>query len=672
LSASEVAFLALGVVLGVGGGSALFVAARTKLTPARQVKVTVVPNAIPRRRSTTLSEDAFTTLVEPARGGPADRAALGTDDAAETPGTRTIVRSGPLPPAGAGDPMSSRPARRRPLARRIAAAAERSRVEAAAKPFALHASVIASDWGTLVQARRPAVGIAIEPEADWTLVALRAAAARSAERAMDGGGIPADVGPGRERGPIASLRATSAAFRDPRGADVRRGLARSSDTASSDGTDTLVATATAPGRGGSAGRPSARRPASPPPPADPPAPRRDDPCSPLRRIADERCAVATAARARAATAVDALEAAQHAYDQHIAAAERAAADADQRSMRGAKEAAQQTFRTARAAARSKDAVEAAARDWLTEINRINQSARDGSVQLERERQTAASLVATIERLTVDAETARIAADAADVGCAAARRSVADCERAEDVRAREARATDADAAPPVEVAAADAADVDVPEPPATARFGAPDAPPDDNSELELAMRSKGREPAIIRLLRGDRSTLERLVAQLAGDDPAARRQWQLTIAGMVDAIVGRAIEASILTFPDDHPFWGGYTLPQQRDIAAALSSLGFRFDGLGGWTDERVPSQRDLSLAVGYAGIDPMRTRRWPSEAETAELYQGVVVAADEYLAGAAGGLTLGELLSALGRRADALTELWNEWGRLRPLLLATD
>jgi hypothetical protein len=103
--------------------------------------------------------------------------------------------------------------------------------------------------------------------------------------------------------------------------------------------------------------------------------------------------------------------------------------------------------------------------------------------------------------------------------------------------------------------------------------------------------------------------------------------------------------------------------------SALSSLGYRFDGLGGWTDDRTPGQRDLSLAVGYAGLDPMRIRHWPSEAETLELMRDVSVAADEFLAETAGGLTLGELVDALGRRADDLTDLWNEWGRVRPLLL---
>ena len=53
-----------------------------------------------------------------------------------------------------------------------------------------------------------------------------------------------------------------------------------------------------------------------------------------------------------------------------------------------------------------------------------------------------------------------------------------------------------------------------------------------------------------------------------------------------------------------------------------------------------------------------------------DLYTNVTVAADEHLAQRAGDLTLGELVTMLGRRADGLAEVWNEWGRLRPLLLA--
>jgi hypothetical protein len=138
---------------------------------------------------------------------------------------------------------------------------------------------------------------------------------------------------------------------------------------------------------------------------------------------------------------------------------------------------------------------------------------------------------------------------------------------------------------------------------------------------------------------------------------------------VEAIVADAIEASALEFPGDHPFWGPFTRTQNRDIAHALASLGYRFDGLGGWTDNRFPSQRDMSLALGYAGLDPMRVRKWPNEEATASMYRDVTVAADEYLAGVAGDLTLGEMVTMLGRRADGLAELWNNWGKVRPLLL---
>jgi hypothetical protein len=32
-------------------------------------------------------------------------------------------------------------------------------------------------------------------------------------------------------------------------------------------------------------------------------------------------------------------------------------------------------------------------------------------------------------------------------------------------------------------------------------------------------------------------------------------------------------------------------------------------------------------------------------------------------------MSLGELVTLLGRRADPLTDLWNEWGTVRPILL---
>ena len=180
---------------------------------------------------------------------------------------------------------------------------------------------------------------------------------------------------------------------------------------------------------------------------------------------------------------------------------------------------------------------------------------------------------------------------------------------------------------------------------------------------------GQDVAILRLLRGDRTTMRSIVDRLAGSDPIEQRRWQLLISDLVDAIVARAIDASALTFPTGHVLWGPYSQVQCREIASALAALGYRFDGMGGFADGRVPSQRDLSLAVGYAGEDPMRVRFWPSEADMPALFRDVQVDAGRYLAEAAGGLTMGEMLDLLGRRAEPLAELWNAWGRVRPLLL---
>ena len=77
-------------------------------------------------------------------------------------------------------------------------------------------------------------------------------------------------------------------------------------------------------------------------------------CDEPRRLADERCAVATRARDGARKASrEALRAAQRDYDDHVGRAENmTAASADPRAVRTAKETAQQAFRKARAAARA--------------------------------------------------------------------------------------------------------------------------------------------------------------------------------------------------------------------------------------------------------------------------------------------------------------------------------
>ena len=367
------------------------------------------------------------------------------------------------------------------------------------------------------------------------------------------------------------------------------------------------------------------------------------PCGDSRRLADERCELASRARGQATEAEEALRAAQRAYDDHEISLVKATSDADPRAIREAKDQAQARFRAARAVARTQGDTETAARDWLHEINRINAMSAEASANLQLLRDGAPGLAVRLERAGLEADGARVAAEAAEAACVAARQALADCEE---------RLVAATPGPTAVQPGADGGD--------PTGAGA--------ATLADALRA-GASPRIVRLLRGDRAAMQDAVAALAGDDPTERRRWQVALSDLIDAILADAIASSALEYPTDHPFWGPFNRSQSRDITAALSSLGYRFDGLGGWVDGRYPSQRDLSLAMGYAGLDPMRMRQWPNDAETAELFSDVQVAAAEHLAAAAGDMTLGSLVAMLGRRADGLTEIWNAWGRVRPVLL---
>jgi hypothetical protein len=572
VSASEFAFLALGLVLGVATGAALIEVLRARPPAPRLVRVTVGPDSVPRRIPATLATDPF---APPPPRPALDEHDFGPIEAPRQPNRRTIVRS---EASNGGGTMVDRPT-----------FLPRYGVVRPGGPSGASASFEAGRM----------IGIPIRPEPDEFL-------ARFAPRSADRPG-PRLVGVG-----VALLERV----------DVAMATAAANEQGSSNPTSEATA-----------------------------------PCADERRLAEERCALADRAREQAEAAQVSIRKAQRAYDEHLTRAERAGATLDPRSVRQAKELAHAAFRRARAAAGGREEVEAAARVWLQEINRINNEAREAGIVAARERDAANAMVTVIERLSVEADAARISADVAAEACVAARESVANCEEANEARApsrtpRRSLVPDGSAEPAGSLVGTSAGT---------------DRDADDD-----AIAATAGEAAILRLLRGDRATRLALVERLAGSDPAERRRWQLILSDLVDAIVGRAIEAAALDFPENHAFWGGNLRTENRDIVTALASLGYRFDGLGSFADGRVPSQRDLSLAVGYAGLDPKRIRRWPNEAEMAGLMSEVTVSADEYLAEEAGSLTLGELIDVLGRRADPLAELWNSWGRVRPLLLATE
>src|SRR5512132_2174860 len=84
---SELAFLALGLLLGSATGAAIVMVLRSR-PPTHEIRVTVTRAAIP-RRATPLSADAVRgPRLGPAPGGPGDRRAVDRDDDSD----RTTVR----------------------------------------------------------------------------------------------------------------------------------------------------------------------------------------------------------------------------------------------------------------------------------------------------------------------------------------------------------------------------------------------------------------------------------------------------------------------------------------------------------------------------------------------------------------------------------------------------
>jgi len=266
VTVSEFLFLALGLVLGVASGAALIEIIRSRPPARREVRLTVAQDAIPRRRATTLADDAFVAVgPEPARGGPADR--RGDDDSlpAETRERRTNVLSRGF--AATSGP-TARPSR---------------------------------------NAIGRVVGMPISAGADPILGAIHATARRT------GGSDSTD--------------------RSGEGAPASASMASSAAVALLDPPPAPEATETAPRT-------------------------YSGPCADERRVADERCELATRAQAQSVAAADALRQAQRAYDSHTAAAEEAAEAANPLTVRTYKEDAQRAFRAASRDASAPDTVEA--------------------------------------------------------------------------------------------------------------------------------------------------------------------------------------------------------------------------------------------------------------------------------------------------------------------------
>lgn len=398
-----------------------------------------------------------------------------------------------------------------------------------------------------------------------------------------------------------------------------------------------------------------------------------DAASERNRLIEIRCGFAQLSRREADAAYARVSDARQAYYGQLALVTSLTAEVNSEAMRMAKEAAHREFRERVGAARIRSDVEHAATAWLDQINRLNRGMRDEQARLKREREEAARLDGELDRLTATAETSRVLAETAEAACRAAQQGLVDEDVAADgsltgsVTAVSSEATPLEPMVPAATAAAAP-----PLAPAPAGPSSADATlPASTLGVEPTIEYGGpRPPTIGRLLRRDRSAMNRLVEALAGSDVDQRRRWQLLLSNFVDSVVAAAIDSGCLEFPDDNRFWNQFDRRQAREVARGLASLGFRYDGMSQFAEGRVPERRDLSIAVGQAGLHAVRIRFWPLPAEAPGLMTNVRVDTDLLLTEEAPAFTMGEMVKLLGWRSELLADLWNEWPRLRKLLLA--
>jgi hypothetical protein len=443
-----------------------------------------------------------------------------------------------------------------------------------------------------------------------------------------------------------------------------------------------------------------------------------------RLLVDVRCGAAEAAVRAADESLARVFEELRRHDEELALLNAAEAEWTPERIKVAKEEAHKAFQAAMAVASDKTAVDAAGAAWLAEINRINRRTGSSDDSLRRRREGAEAIMAEVDRLCAEAAANRARAEEAVAACREARReyerlggrdlppvpsALANFDTGRGAVPRDAREALALANG---VTAADAPEPPAPEPPAPAevvpapakgpgrsiRLGrrgrvAVALTPDgeeggvtgrplseevsetgevgEGAEPLLVPRRTQRPQIVLRLLSGDPSVRAALAARL-GADPGSRAEWQALLARFVDEAALAAIESGWLAFPPDHPFWSQLSSEQARGVVASLVGLGFRPNGRGGWENDRVPARRELALAVGSTGLLPHRVRTWPEPREMPGLLRDAPIAVDGLFRAAAPGLSLGEVVGALGTHAEPLADLWNAWDAVQPLLLSFD
>ncbi len=397
--------------------------------------------------------------------------------------------------------------------------------------------------------------------------------------------------------------------------------------------------------------------------------------STLALDAESACARARAERERVERSVQRLGEVRRELLEAGSLVETAARDADRHAIRSHKDALRRTWRETMEDAPDEDARREATAAWLRQITVTNERMRHAMRQLAQGRARVASLEAQLRAADLDAAAARIRAEVADAACAEARQRRAAEEEAAVLH------DGRDRAGVVAAAGVDAAVVAM-----TRATLAPDAlgsgPTNDGLDADPGLDEPGLADAppptppapvesitVRRLLAGDPGTHAAIAAELSEMSGKLPARYLLLLKRLVDALSEAAIDAGDLAFDHDHPLWAQFSPDEARLIVRALRDLGFRLDLDDGWFGGRAPSASDLAAAFGLVGHDVRGLRAPPSGGQLRELPRSIHVALHDHLRRTAPDLSLEQVTGALGRRATPLGELWDEWGRIRPLLL---
>jgi hypothetical protein len=368
------------------------------------------------------------------------------------------------------------------------------------------------------------------------------------------------------------------------------------------------------------------------------------PCAAARAEVDTRCGEADRLAQTAGAHQQRLRDAQRQLNELVAMRDGDARVRDRRYIVAAKDEAQDRYHQQMVDATSRAAAQGATLAWLRAIDRLNRQVATADRRADRVGREVGELERTLPRIELEADAARIAADTAQEACMQARRVLAACEEEAQRRLRPAA--------PQPVA------------PATALGNA-------GAAAQRAVPPGARPPAVISLvLRGDRDTLLRIGLRLAEETGVEAGRLQLLLLELREAVAAQALASHALRVPAEHPFWRQFSDDAARQLAASLAALGYRFDGTAGWLDGEAPTLRELSVALSNGGIDPRTIRRPADQQAIQDLWRGTAVLVEAHLAHSAPRLELEDVIRCLGERAGRLSELWDMWGRLRPLLLA--